>query len=85
MFATGGRTSNISIVSSAIAPQEAAKPNKVRLMLLGIAVGLGAGLLGPLGYELLVNRRVRCRDDFERDFDIPVLMEFQPISAARAP
>jgi hypothetical protein len=33
---------------------------------------------------LLVNRRIRCRDDFERDFDLPVLMEFEPILGLRS-
>ena len=37
---------------------------------------LGLGL--PLLYELL-NRRVRCRDDVERDHGIPVLIELGPI------
>ena len=83
MFASGGRAANISVVSSAIPPQSAAKPNKVRLMVLGTLAGVLLGLLAPLCYELLVNRRVRCRDDFERGFDVPVLMEFEPILFAR--
>ncbi len=82
MFASGGRIANISVVSSAIAPQKAAKPNKIKLLIVGVLGGIGVGLLGPLVYELLINRRLRCRDDFERDFDIPVLIEFDRIIAA---
>ena len=36
----------------------------------------------PLGYELL-NRRIRCRDDVERDLGIPVLVEFAAIPGVR--
>ena len=83
MFASGGRVANISVVSSAIPPQKAARPNKLKLMFVGVLAGVGFGLLGPLIYELLINRRVRCRDDFERNFDIPVLIEFDPIITVR--
>ena len=83
MFASGGHAANISVVSKAIPPQKAAKPNKMKLLLLGLAVGMGIGVAGPLAYELLFNRRVRCRDDFERDFGIPVLIEFEAIPAAQ--
>jgi polysaccharide biosynthesis transport protein len=34
-----------------------------------------------LAYEILVNRRLRCRDDVERDFGIPVLAEFDRIAS----
>jgi uncharacterized protein involved in exopolysaccharide biosynthesis len=83
MFASGGRVANISVVSSAIPPQKATKPNKLKLMVLAVLAGIGFGFVGPLTYELLINRRVRCRDDFERNFDIPVLIEFDPIITAR--
>ena len=83
MFASGGREANISVVSSAIPPQKAAKPNKIKLLIMGVFAGMGVGLVCPLGYELLINRRIRCRDDFERDFDIPVLIEFDRISRAQ--
>jgi len=83
MFATGGRTANISVVSSAIPPQQPAKPKTVKLLAAGIAAGILLGLIAPLCYELLLNRRVRCRDDFERGFDVPVLIEFDRIITAR--
>jgi polysaccharide biosynthesis transport protein len=79
MFASLGHLSNISVVSNAVPPQVAAKPNKVKLIFAGVFAGLVIGLLAPLVYELLINRRVRCRDDFERDFSLPVLMEFDRI------
>ena len=46
MFASGAHVANISVVSSAIPPQKAAKPNKVKLLLAGIFLGIVAGLLG---------------------------------------
>jgi len=46
-------------------------------------LGMLIGLIAPLLYELLVNRRIRCRDDFERDMQLPVLMEFDGIVAVQ--
>jgi succinoglycan biosynthesis transport protein ExoP len=79
MFASGTHIANISVVSAAVPPQKPAKPNKPKLMLMGVFAGLMVGLLAPLIYEFLVNRRIRSRDDFERDFGLPVLMEFDRI------
>jgi succinoglycan biosynthesis transport protein ExoP len=84
MFASGGHVANISVVSRAVPPQKATKPNKLKLLFLGVMAGIAVGILTPLIYELLINRRIRCRDDFERDFDLPVLMEFDPIPTLRS-
>jgi capsular polysaccharide biosynthesis protein len=40
------------------------------------------GLAIPLMYEF-VNRRIRSRDDFERDSGVPVLAEFGAIPLKR--
>ncbi|MGO9594298.1 MAG: GumC family protein [Steroidobacteraceae bacterium] len=69
-----------SVVSRAKPPIESSKPNKVLLLIIGTIVGVLLGIVGPLGYEVLFNRRVRCRDDVERDFGIPVLAEFDRIA-----
>jgi len=66
-------------VSRAAPPQKPSKPNIFKILLLGVGAGLLFGFLGPLVYELLINRRIRCRDDFERDFAVPVLVEFNAI------
>jgi succinoglycan biosynthesis transport protein ExoP len=84
MFASGGHMANISVVSAAVPPQKAAKPNKPKLLTVGVFAGIIIGLLAPLIYELLINRRIRCRDDFERNFDLPVLMEFERIINVRS-
>ena len=82
MFASDSHLANISIVSRAVPPQKASRPNKIKLVLLGAFAGIFFGMLGPMAYELLINRRIRCSDDFERDFQIPVLIEFDPLPTA---
>jgi succinoglycan biosynthesis transport protein ExoP len=81
MFASGGHTANISVVSNAVPPQKAAKPNKLKLLMMGVFAGLAIGVMAPLLYEFLINRRIRSRDDFERGFGLPVLMEFDRINS----
>jgi uncharacterized protein involved in exopolysaccharide biosynthesis len=85
MFASSAHASNMSFVSRAVPPQVAIKPNKVKLAALGLLGGIFLGVLAPLLYELLLNRRIRCHDDFERSFAIPVLMEFALIPTAQEP
>src|ERR1019366_4105292 len=67
-----------SVVTRAKAPIESTKPPKMLLLGLGIVVGILLGVLGPLCFELFFNRRLRCRDDVERDFGIPVLAGIRP-------
>jgi succinoglycan biosynthesis transport protein ExoP len=85
MFASGEHQTNVNLVSRAVPATKAAKPNKVKLWLLGAVIGLIIGIGSPLVYEILVNRRVRCRDDLERSFGVPVLSEFDPIKFAPGP
>jgi uncharacterized protein involved in exopolysaccharide biosynthesis len=79
MFASGEHYTNINFVSRAAPVMKALKPNKPKLMLIGLAAGLLFGFAGPFAYELVLNRRVRCRDDFERKFGVHVLTEFDAI------
>jgi capsular polysaccharide biosynthesis protein len=54
-------------------------------MLMTLVAGLGLGVCLPLGYELWFDRRLRCRDDMEREFGIPVLAQFERVpTLARA-
>ena len=69
-----------SIVNRATPPIEADKPSGLLIVIMGALAGAAFGLGGPLIYELLFNRRLRCREDMERDFAIPVLAEFDPIA-----
>jgi uncharacterized protein involved in exopolysaccharide biosynthesis len=81
LASTGGYT-NISFVSRATPPPKPSKPKVGILLMLACLVGGALGLAVPLCYELL-NRRVRCRDDVERDHGIPVLVELGPILTTR--
>ncbi len=85
MFASGEHYTNVNFVSRAVPPLKAVKPNKPKLALMGALAGLFLGLAAPFGYELIFNRRMRCRDDFERAFGLPVLSEFDAIEFAPGP
>lgn len=73
MFASGGKLTNVSLMSRAVPAVAPTKPRKLRVLVLGIAGALFIGVLAPLAYELWVHRRVRCRDDLELEFGMPVL------------
>lgn len=74
-FASAGHYINVNLVSRATPPVKASKPSLGMALVLGglMAVGLGLGL--PFGLEFF-NRRVRCRDDIEHQYGLPVLAEF---------
>jgi hypothetical protein len=57
----------------------------MKLMLMTLVAGIGLGVFAPLGYELFFDRRLRCRDDMEREFGIAVLAQLDEVPAlARA-
>lgn len=85
MFASVGNYTNVSVVSPATPPVKASKPNKLKLLIVGMMAGLGIGLAVPFLYEIFLNRRVRCREDVERSFGVPVLMQFDTIDSAPEP
>jgi uncharacterized protein involved in exopolysaccharide biosynthesis len=85
MFASAGHYTFVGMVSRAVEPIKSAKPNKIKLLALDIVAGLLVGVAGPLGYELFLNRRVRCRDDMERAFRVPVLIELAPLGSSAEP
>ena len=82
MFASDGHDTNVHLISHAVPAMKAIKPNKMKLLMLGVLAGLLAGLGVPFAYELVFDRRVRCRDDFERGFGVPVLSEFDAVKFA---
>jgi polysaccharide biosynthesis transport protein len=79
LFASTGGYTNIDFVSRATPPPRPSKPKVGIALFLACLVGGALGLGLPLLYEL-VNRRVRCRDDVERDHGIPVLVELGPLA-----
>lgn len=83
MFASVGNYTNVSIISRATPPVTTSKPNKRKLFLFALLGSLIAGLAAPLIYELMFDRRLRCRDDIEREFGIPVLAQFDPIPSTQ--
>ena len=84
MFTSQGHYTNVSVASKATPPLKASKPKVLKGTFLGGIMGIMLGLFLPLTYELLFNRRVRCRDDLERDHGVPVLAEFGSIQLARS-
>ena len=86
MFQAVASHTNVSFVNRAVSPLRASKPNKMKMLLVVFVVGLGFGVGLPFAYELFYARRVRCRDDIERDFGIAVLAQLGSVPAlARAP
>lgn len=85
MFAAGAHATDVNFVSRAVPPLKAAKPNNWKILFMSIIAGLGLGIAGPLARELLLNRLIRCRDDLERSFKIPVLIELDEIPSASRP
>ncbi len=79
VFASAGNYTDVSLVSRAEPPAKPEKPNKLKWFAVSMVAALGLAVIGPFGYELLLNRRLRCRDDLERHFGIPVLAQFGPI------
>jgi uncharacterized protein involved in exopolysaccharide biosynthesis len=70
-----------SIVSRATAPLAPSKPNKMLLLAIGVLLAGLVSMAVPLGYEMMFNRRLHCRDDIEREFGLPVLAELNRIPA----
>lgn len=70
-----------SIVSRATAPLAPSKPNKMLLLAVGVLLAGLVSVAVPLGYEMLFDRRLHCRDDIEREFGLPVLAELNRIPA----
>jgi succinoglycan biosynthesis transport protein ExoP len=85
MFASAGHYTYVDLVNHAAVPLTSTKPNKLKLFLVNIMAGLFFALAGPMCYELFFDRRVRCRDDIERGFGVPVLSELDAFDAVAVP
>ena len=79
MFATSSRYTNVEVASHAEPPLKSAKPDKPKLIILAAIMSLLISVVGPLFYEMVLNRRVRCVDDLERDLNLLVLADFSRV------
>jgi succinoglycan biosynthesis transport protein ExoP len=78
VYSTRRHYSNVSFVNRATPPLKASKPKIIKGLIMGVVTAFMLGIGVPFGYELF-NRRVRCRDDLERDYGIPVLGELRSL------
>lgn len=76
-FASVGNYKDVTVVSRAEPPVKPTKPKKLKLFLMALVASFVFALGGPFAYELLLNRRIRCRDDLERHFGIVMLAQFE--------
>lgn len=81
-FTSVDKFTSLRVISPASPPAAPTKTKKRLWLAEGSLAGLALGLLMPFGYEILINRRVRCRDDFERSLGVRVLAQIGPISPA---
>lgn len=81
MFQAVASHTNVSVVSRAVPLLRDSKPNKRKLMMMALAMALGIGVSAPLAYGMFFARRLRCRDDVERDFGIAVLAQLEVVPA----
>lgn len=80
-FASTDKANDVTMVSRAVPPVKAEKPNKKKYFLVACVLSLGMAFGIPFGWELFLDRRLRCRDDLERHFGVPVLAQFGPIES----
>jgi polysaccharide biosynthesis transport protein len=81
MFAAVANHTDVGVINRAVPPVKADKPNKLKLMAMAFVGAILAGFCGPFAYGLLFNRRIRCRDDIERDLGIAVLGRLSSLPA----
>jgi uncharacterized protein involved in exopolysaccharide biosynthesis len=79
MFASTGPYANVTLVSRATVPVRPSKPSVITGLALGAVLAVMLALALPMVLEL-GRRKVRCRDDIERVYGIPVLAEFGRVS-----
>lgn len=81
-FASQGNYQDIAMVSRAEPPRKPAGSNKRKMFAMALFAGLAAALGGPFLYELLIDRRIRSRDDLEKSLRIVTLAVLGPMKPA---
>lgn len=79
VLGAGSQYTNMRVVSEAPVPLRSSKPDTIVNTIVAFIFGGGLAVAGCGAHEFLF-RRVRCRDDLERDFGVPVLIELMPVS-----
>jgi uncharacterized protein involved in exopolysaccharide biosynthesis len=80
MFSSVDKFTNLQVISRATPPVYPSKSKNRKYLAMGCLVALGFGFALPFGYELLIHRRLRCRDDLERGLGVRVLAHIGPIA-----
>jgi protein tyrosine kinase modulator len=73
MFSSVDRFTNLRVITAASPPVYSSKTKKRQWLLKGSLAALLIGFALSFGYELLLNRRLRCVDDLERTLGLRVL------------
>ena len=79
MFGSVNKFTNLRLISAATPPINPTRSKKRQWFAMGTLGALALAFALPFAYELLLNRRLRCRDDLERAFGVRVLALIGPI------
>ncbi len=79
MFSSVDRFTNLRVITAASPPVYSSKTRKRQWLLKGSLAALLIGFALSFGYELLLNRRLRCVDDLERTLGLRVLGQIDPM------
>jgi uncharacterized protein involved in exopolysaccharide biosynthesis len=82
MFSSVDKFTNLQIISRAMPPVYPSKSKRREYLAMGSLAALGLAFALSFGYELLINRRLRCRDDLERALGIRVLAQIGPMTSS---
>lgn len=77
------KNENFRIVDPAILPRMPVKPDRVKMILMGLALGIASGLGAAFGLESL-NHSFKDDDSVEKTLRVPVLISIQSMPAEEA-
>lgn len=79
MFSSVDKFTNLRVISAASPPVYSSKTKKREWLVKGSLAALLLGFALSFGYELLLNRRLRCADDLERTLGLRMLGQIDPM------
>lgn len=82
MFNSVDRFTNLRVITAASPPVFSSKTQKRQWLVKGSLAALLIAFALSFGYELMVNRRLRCVDDLERTLGLRVLGQIDPMPPA---